>query len=96
MADNEYFPFEDETEEIIGIAIDVHKQLGRGFLEIVYKEAFEYELIEEEILYEREKSFSIPYKEIVLTRKFTSDFFLFDKIIVEIKAKNSFAEEDFA
>lgn len=38
------FPLQDETEKIIGLAIEVHKTLGPGFLEIVYKDALEYEL----------------------------------------------------
>ena len=38
------YPLQDETEKIIGLAIEVHKILGPGFLEIVYKDALEYEL----------------------------------------------------
>lgn len=37
------FPLQEETEIIIRTAIDIHKNLGPGFLEIVYKDAFEYE-----------------------------------------------------
>ena len=82
------------TEELIGIGINIHKILGPGFLEIVYKDAFEYELQEEEILYQREKPFLIPYKNIILPRKFHTDFWVYDKIILEIKAKKGFADED--
>ena len=39
-----HFPFKNETFEIIGICMDVHNVLGPGFLEIVYKDAIEYEL----------------------------------------------------
>jgi len=35
---NEYFPLKNETDELIGIGIDIHRQLGFGFLEIVYKD----------------------------------------------------------
>jgi len=82
------------TEEIIGIGINIHKILGPGFLEIVYKDAFEYEFQEEEIMYHREKPFIIPYKNIILPRKFHADFWVYDKIILEIKAKKGFADED--
>ena len=54
------YPLQDETEKIIGLAIEVHKMLGPGFLEIVYKDVFQYELEEEDILHEREKCFSAP------------------------------------
>jgi GxxExxY protein len=48
---NEYFPLKDETDKIISIGIDIHKHLGFGFLEIVYKDAFEYELNNADISY---------------------------------------------
>src|SRR5687768_15910552 len=88
------FLYTDLTAEIIGTGINIHKILGPGFLEIVYKDAFEYELNEEEILYEREKSFVIPYKNIIMKRTFHADFFLYGKIIVEIKCKKSIGEDD--
>lgn len=40
----EDFPLKDETHSIIGVCMEVHKILGKGFLEIVYKDAIEYEL----------------------------------------------------
>ncbi|WP_231955379.1 GxxExxY protein [Aquiflexum balticum] len=39
----EFFPLAGETEIIIGLAIEMHKTLGMGFLEVVYKDALEYE-----------------------------------------------------
>ncbi len=56
------FLFKEETFEIIGICIEVHKELGHGFLEVVYKEAIEINLKERNIFYEREKEFEIEYK----------------------------------
>jgi GxxExxY protein len=40
----DYFPLRNETDLLIQTGIEIHKQLGCGFLEIVYKDAFEYEL----------------------------------------------------
>ena len=37
------FIYKDETYNAIGVCMEVHKQLGKGFLEIVYKDAIEYE-----------------------------------------------------
>lgn len=83
------------TEELIGIGIKIHKELGPGFLEIVYKDVFQYELENEQIPFEREKSFSVRYKDFILFRKFNADFFVYEKIILEIKAKKIFADQDF-
>jgi len=90
------FPLKNETESIIGTGIEIHKILGHGFLEIVYKDAFEYEFRKRNIFYQREKEFIIPYKDIVLPHLFYADFFVFEKIILEIKAKDGIAGEDYA
>lgn len=91
------YVLQDETEKIIGIAIEVHKILGPGFLEIVYKDALEYELNVNDYLFVREYEYKVPYKQIILKHKFYADFVVFDKVIVEIKAKHGgIAEEDLA
>lgn len=91
------YPLQAETESIIQTAIEIHKTLGAGFLEIVYKDAFEYEYNLRQILYEREKEYLISYKDIILKHKFYADFVVFGKVIVEIKAKEGgIAEEDYA
>ena len=76
----------DESYQIIGICIEVHNNLGPGFLEIVYKDAIEYEFKKANIPFEREKEYSVNYKGVILPHKFYSDFVVFDKIILEVKA----------
>ena len=78
--------YNDLTYRIIGCALEVHKILGCGFLEYVYHDAFEYELKKEGLIYEREKQLLIPYKDITLEHKYRVDFFVENKIIVELKA----------
>ena len=91
------YPLQQETGRIIGIGIEIHKILGPGFLEIVYKDAFEYEFITNHIFFEREKEFQIKYKDIILKHKFYADFIVFENIILEVKAKEGgIAEEDYA
>ncbi len=68
--------------------MEVHKILGRGFNEVVYKDALEYEFKHREIPYEREKGFIIPYKDIVLPRMYYADFVNYNKIILEVKASD--------
>jgi GxxExxY protein len=92
----ENFPLKEETDLIIGIGIEIHKILGHGFLEIVYKDAYEYEFRQRLTQYEREKEFSIPYKSIILPHKFFADFVVMDNVILEIKAKDGIADEDYA
>ena len=77
----------EESYELIGICMEIHRELGMGFKEIVYKDALEIELKKDKsILYEREKAFNISYEEIVLPHRFNADFFLFGSIILEVKA----------
>lgn len=56
------------------------------FSEIVYKDALEYEFIQLNISFEREKEFRVAYKSTFLKHKFYADFVVFDKIILEIKS----------
>ena len=80
---------EELTYKIIGCCMEVHKSLGKGFNEIVYKDALQYEFNKNKISFEREKEFQIGYKEITLPHKYFADFIVFDKIILEIKAIES-------
>ena len=64
--DLEKYPLQLETATIIKTAIDIHKILGAGFLEIVYKDAFEYEFSLNNIFFEREKEYQICYKFFVI------------------------------
>ena len=89
--------YEDETYHIIGKCMEVHNNLGPGFLEIVYKDALEYEFKSCGIKYEREKQYKVNYKGIVLPHKFYADFVVNDKIILEAKSNTKgFAEEHIA
>ena len=78
--------YEEETYKIIGAAMEVHKELGAGFLESVYQEAFELELQKQEIPYEREALLNIYYKGTKLKKRFSADFVCYNKIVVELKA----------
>jgi len=78
--------YKDESYNIIGAAIEVHRTLGHGFLEPVYQEALGYEFNLAKIPYEREKQLQIHYKDIILEKLYVADFVCCDKIIVECKA----------
>src|SRR3954471_19158429 len=87
---------EKETYKIIGICMEVHKNLGPGLLEIVYKDALEIEFKENNIPFEREKEYSIEYKGIILPHKFYADFIINEDIVLEVKAIKEFSSEHIA
>ncbi len=78
--------YKEEVYAIIGAAIDVHKELGSGFLEAVYQEAFEIELAARGITFIAQHELRITYKGRLLRKTYLADFFVYDRIIVEIKA----------
>jgi GxxExxY protein len=84
--DDKDFPLQQETRIIIGTAMEIHRILGIGFSEIVYKDTFEYEFRKRNIIYEKEKEYTVEYKDVILPHKFCADFVSFDSVIVEIKA----------
>jgi len=85
--------FREESFQIVGKCMDVHNNLGAGFLENVYKDALEIEFKRAGICYEREKMYDINYKGITLPHKFYADFVVFDKIILEVKSVSKFRDE---
>ncbi|HLF32618.1 MAG TPA: GxxExxY protein [Cyclobacteriaceae bacterium] len=85
--------YKDESYKIIGICMEVHNHLGPGFLEVVYKDALEYEFQKAKIPFEREKEYVVHYRGITLRRKFYADFVVFDKIILEVKAVSGIADD---
>ncbi len=92
----ENFIYKELSYKIIGKCMEVHNNLGPGFLEIVYKDALEYEFNNENILFVREKKYEVNYKGIILPHKFYADFVVYDKIILEIKAVNKITEQHIA
>jgi GxxExxY protein len=87
--------FKEECYKIIGICMKIHAILGKGFKEIVYKDAMEVEFKKANILYEREKRFNIQYEDIILTHKFHGDFLVFESIILEVKASYELRADNF-
>lgn len=87
---------EEETYKIIGICMEVHRNLGPGLLEIIYKDALELEFKENNIPFEREKEFTIEYKGKVLPHKFYADFIVNKDIILEVKSVKEFSKEHIA
>ena len=79
--------YKSEVFEIVGICMEIHNILGKGFNEVVFKDAMEYEFQLRKKNYNREKKFEIPYKDTILPRTYNADFVYEDKIIIEVKAQ---------
>ncbi|MCC6690001.1 MAG: GxxExxY protein [Bacteroidia bacterium] len=79
--------YKQEVYDVIGVCMEIHRILGKGFNEIVYKDAMELEFKGKGWVFEREKKFEISYKEIVLPHFYFADFVYDNKIILEIKAQ---------
>lgn len=78
--------YKEESYRIIGAAMEVHRELGKGFLESVYQEAVEIELTALQIPFRKEVPLNIKYKNINLSKYFVADFVCFEKIILELKS----------
>jgi GxxExxY protein len=76
----------EEVYQIIGAAMDVYYQLGRGFLEPVYQEAFEVELRRRGIPFKARSEIIIYYKGEPLTNNYVPDEICFDEVVVELKS----------
>ncbi|MBI4570214.1 MAG: GxxExxY protein [Planctomycetes bacterium] len=77
--------FEEETGKIIAAAIEVHKDLGPGFLESVYENALAIELRAREIPFQQQMTVPVRYKGAVVGLH-RIDLFVFDQFVVELKA----------
>ena len=77
---------DERTYKIIGAAMEVHKELGCGFLEAVYQEALGREFNVQRIPNRAQPIIEILYKGVTLEKKYQPDFVCYDEVIIEIKA----------
>ena len=87
---------QEEYYKVIGLCMEVHRILGGGLLEAVYKEALEIEFTNHSIPFKREKEFIIEYKGHTLKKRFYADFVVYDEIILEVKATKLLIDENIA
>ena len=80
----------DRTSEIIGCAIEVHRNLGPGLLESAYEECLCFELIQKGFKVERQKGVPVVYKEIKLDCGYRIDILVEDEYILELKCVEAF------
>lgn len=78
--------YEELTDKIIKVAIEVHKILGPGLLESSYEECFVYELIQMDLSVKQQLMIPIKYKDIQLKTQYRLDLLVGDKVIIELKS----------
>ena len=82
---NEKYPESELTGKIIGCCMEVHRHLGNGFQEVVYQKALQIEMGLQGLSFTREHEMDIQYKGIQIGKR-RVDFFVAEKVMVEIKA----------
>ncbi|MDI1316416.1 GxxExxY protein [Flavobacterium sp.] len=82
--------------KVIGLAIEVHRELDPGLLASAYKECLFYELQKEGLQVEKEKPLPIMYKEVKLDHGYRIDLLVEQKLVLEIKTVEKFTDVHFA
>jgi GxxExxY protein len=77
---------EDLTKQIIGSAIDVHRELGAGLLESAYEECLCHELHLRNLGFQRQVSLPVMYKRLALDCGYRLDIVVQDLVVVEVKS----------
>jgi len=78
--------YKELTGRILGMAMEVHRELGCGFLAALYQEAFEHELKLNRINFVSQKPHRVTYKDIVLRHPYIPDLIVEGKVVVDLKA----------
>lgn len=84
--------YKDEVYKLVGLCMEVHREFGKGYDEIIYKDALVVELQQAKIPYDRELKYEVIYKGVVLPRRYNADFVVWSKILFEGKAVEKLTE----
>lgn len=82
--------FDPLSKQVIGCALEVHRELGPGLLESAYEECLAYELKHAGLAFERQVEIPVRYKEIVLTCGYRADLIVDRQLILELKCVAAF------
>lgn len=91
--EHEKILYKDESYIIQGAVFEVYREMGNGFLESVYQECLERELIAKSATFVVQPELRLHYKSNLLKQTYRPDFICFEKIIVELKAVKELAPE---
>jgi GxxExxY protein len=86
------FLYREDTHRLIGLCMEIHRELGKGHDEVIYKDALVVELSRANIRFIREKKYEVGYKGVILPHPYFADFVVLDKILFEAKAVEQLAD----
>ena len=78
--------YREETHKLIGLCMEIHRELGKGHDEVIYKDALVVELSRADIPFSREKKYEVVYNGVILPHFHFADFVVSDKVLFEAKA----------
>jgi GxxExxY protein len=78
--------YKEEVFQLVGVCMEIHRELGKGHDEVIYKDALVVELSRAATPFLREKNYEITYKGVILPHYYYADFIVWDKILFEAKA----------
>jgi GxxExxY protein len=81
--------FDELSKKVIGLAIEVHRELGPGLLENTYKQCLAYELNQAKIKFQMEVELPVKYKNILISCGYRIDMLIENKLILELKSVDS-------
>ena len=87
------YPFKKECYAIIGACMELHNELGCGFLEAVYQEALAIVFEENRIPYQQEKVLDIVFRDRILKKKYVADYICYNDVLIELKATDGLHPE---
>ena len=78
--------YKNEVFKLVGLCMEIHRELGKGHDEVIYKDALVVELQSGKIPFSRELKYEVRYKGVILPHHYRADFVVWDKILFEAKA----------
>ena len=78
--------YKQEIFKLVGVCMEIHRELGKGHDEIIYKDAFTVEVNRADIPFTRERKYEVDYKGVILPHSYYADFVVWNKILFEAKA----------
>jgi GxxExxY protein len=78
--------YKEEVFQLVGLCREIHRELGKGHDEVIYKDALVVELSRAGIPFSREKNYEITHKGVILPHYYYADFVAWDRILFEAKA----------
>ncbi|MGB7747241.1 MAG: GxxExxY protein [Verrucomicrobiia bacterium] len=78
--------------KLVGYCMEIHRELGKGHDEVIYKDALVIELQRAKTTFDHELKYEVSYKGVILPHHYRADFVVWNKILFEAKAVEMLTE----